>query len=72
MSISHDGKNPPEGLLTVRQAAEELAVKEATIRSWLLHRRLAFIRLSSRCVRIPGEEISRLIREGRVGRREVA
>jgi excisionase family DNA binding protein len=60
------------GMLTVEQAAEELGIKESTVRAWLLRRKLECVRLSTRCVRIPASEISRLIDEHRVPRREVA
>ena len=43
-------------LLTVAQAAQELALKESTIRRWVLCRRIRYIKLG-RCVRIPREEV---------------
>jgi excisionase family DNA binding protein len=60
------------GMLTVEEAALELGIKESTCRSWLLRRKLECVRLSTRCVRIPAEEVARLIRENTVPRREVA
>ena len=60
------------GMLTVEQVAEELGIKESTVRAWLLRRKLECVRLSTRCVRIPAEEVARLIRENTVPRREVA
>jgi excisionase family DNA binding protein len=50
------------GMLTVQQAARELAVKESTIRAWIIRRRIGFVKLG-RCVRIRRSEVARLIRE---------
>jgi excisionase family DNA binding protein len=47
-------------LLTVKQAAEVLAVKEVTVRSWLAHRRLTAHKIN-RSWRIPQSEIERLL-----------
>jgi excisionase family DNA binding protein len=58
------------GMLTVHEAAEELGLKESTVRAWLLRTRLSHIRLSARGVRIPAAEVSRLIRENTVPARE--
>jgi excisionase family DNA binding protein len=59
-------------LLTVSKAAERLAMKESTIRAWLLARRLSRVRVGRRAVRIPASEVERIIAEGtvpaRVGR----
>jgi excisionase family DNA binding protein len=61
-----------QGMLTVHEVAQALAVKESTIRAWLLRRKLSCCRLSSRCVRIPRSEVERLVREGTAPAREVA
>jgi excisionase family DNA binding protein len=53
-------------LLTTAQAAERLAIKESTIRAWLLARRLSHVRIGRRAVRIPVGEVDRIIREGSV------
>ncbi len=60
------GKRP----LSVREVAGALGLSESTIRSWLAQRRLGFIRLG-RAVRIPREEIDRVLAEGAVPAREV-
>jgi excisionase family DNA binding protein len=57
-------------MLTVRQCAEILAVKESTIRAWLLHRKLAKVRVGARAIRIPVAEVERLIEAGFVAARE--
>ena len=57
-------------LLTAAQVAERLAMKESTIRAWLLARRLARVRVGRRAVRIPASEVQRIIDEGTVHARE--
>jgi excisionase family DNA binding protein len=57
-------------LLTVPQAADALAVRESTVRAWLLARRLTRVRVGRRAVRIPASEIERIIAEGIVPARE--
>jgi excisionase family DNA binding protein len=53
-------------LLTVRRTAELLALKESTIRRWILFRRIAVVRVGTRAIRIPASEIERLIEAGSV------
>ncbi len=55
---------------TVQQAAEELNVAPGTVRLWMTQRRLGFIRLG-RAVRIPAEEIRRVLDKGFVPAIEV-
>jgi excisionase family DNA binding protein len=50
-------------LLTVAQAAERLQLKEATIRRMILEKRIVYVKIS-RSVRIPEDELERLIKEG--------
>ncbi len=50
-------------LLSVGQFAEALGVTVACIRRWLLERRLSCVKLG-RLVRIPADELDRLIAEG--------
>lgn len=52
-------------LLTVRQAAEVLGIRESTIRAWIAQRRIGIVRLG-RSVRIPLEETDRLILRGTI------
>ncbi len=56
-------KNPTLRLLRVEEAAEFLNVKPSTIRAWLLRRRLPFVRVGKRAVRIPLEALEGLISE---------
>lgn len=48
---------------TVSMAAEELNVSVSTIRAWIAQRKIGFVRLG-RAVRVPAEEIRRLLEEG--------
>ncbi len=60
------GKRP----LSVREVAGALGLSESTIRSWLAQRRLGFVRLG-RAIRIPVEEVERVLAQGSVPAREV-
>ena len=61
-----------DNLLTVPEIAQRLAVKESTIRAWLLSRRLCKVRVGRRAVRIPASEVDRIIAEGLIpARREM-
>ena len=57
-------------LLRVEEAAALLNMKPSTIRAWLLRRKLSKVRIGERSVRIPREEVERLIAEGSVPARE--
>lgn len=50
-------------MLTVREAAQSLGVKPATIRSWIWKRQIGYVKVS-RAVRIPADEIQRVIECG--------
>jgi excisionase family DNA binding protein len=56
-------------LLTVKQAAELLSLKVATIRAWLLRRKLPRVNCG-RAVRIPAEAITQFIERNTVPARE--
>jgi excisionase family DNA binding protein len=58
-------------LLRVPEAARMLSLKPATVRAWLLRRKLPFVRLSARAVRLRQSDIERLITERTVSAREV-
>ncbi len=53
-------------LLNVEQAAERLGLKVATMRSWILRRKISYAKVGGKSVRIPEEEIQRIIDEGMV------
>jgi excisionase family DNA binding protein len=50
-------------MLTVSEAAQALGMKPATIRSWIWKRQIGYVKVS-RAVRIPAEEIQRVIERG--------
>lgn len=50
---------------TIREAAEELGLSPATIRTWIRQRRLGYLRFG-RAVRIPAAEIQRIVERGTV------
>ena len=52
-------------MLTVRQASDRLGLRESTIRAWIAQRRIGIVRLG-RAVRIPSEELDRLIAENTI------
>jgi excisionase family DNA binding protein len=52
-----------EKLLTVPEAAERLRLQPSTVRKWIFERRLAYVRVGQRAVRIREADIEKLIRE---------
>jgi len=50
---------------TVDQAAAQLNLSRATIRAWIAQRRLGHVRLG-RAIRIPAQEIRRMLEAGYV------
>jgi excisionase family DNA binding protein len=58
-----------DDLLRVPEVAAILNLKEATVRDWLLKRRLPFIRLNARCVRVRRSDVERMIAERLVSAR---
>lgn len=54
---------------TVREAAEELNLSVFTIRAWIARRKLGHVRLG-RAIRIPADEIRRVLEAGTVPARE--
>ncbi len=51
-------------LITIREAAERLGLKESTIRKYILKRQIAYVKPSVRAVRIPIEELERILTAG--------
>lgn len=60
---------PMTKLLTVKQAAEALGLKVATIRAWVSRRRLPRVNCG-RAVRIPSDAIAEFIERNTVPARE--
>lgn len=54
------GTNGPN-LFRVEEAAEFLNLKPSTIRAWLLKRKLPFVRIGERAIRIPRAALEELI-----------
>jgi len=55
--------------LTVRQVAEHLALKEATIRAWILRRKLPYVRCG-RSIRVSDQVIEEFISRNTVPAKE--
>jgi excisionase family DNA binding protein len=51
-------------LLTVREVADRLGLKESTIRKRILQRQIAYVKPGLRAVRIPIEELERILSAG--------
>lgn len=55
---------PSTKLITIREAANRLGLKESTIRKYILKRQIAYVKPSLRAVRIPIEELERILSTG--------
>lgn len=55
---------PSMQLLTIREVAHRLGLKESTIRKAILKRQIAYVKPSVRAVRIPIEELERILAAG--------
>ena len=55
---------PTTKLITIREAANRLGLKESTIRKAILKRQIAYVKPSVRAVRIPIEELERILAAG--------
>ncbi len=53
-------------LLTIPEAAARLKMRESTIRAWILQRRLGYVKVGRRAVRISEREVLRVIEQGTV------
>lgn len=53
-----------EKLLTVQQAAEQLGLREATVRKLIFQRRIDTVRPSVRAVRVPESAIRKILEQG--------
>jgi excisionase family DNA binding protein len=55
---------PSTKLITIREASNRLGLKESTIRKYILKRQIAYVKPSVRAVRIPIEELERILAAG--------
>lgn len=55
-------------LLTIREAARRLGLREKSLRRWVSLRKIEYIKAGERAVRISSAEVDRLIESGRVPR----
>jgi excisionase family DNA binding protein len=53
-------------LVSVKEAAERLAVRPGTVRLWIRLRRLPSVRVGARAIRIPADAVEALIERGYV------
>lgn len=58
-----------KNLLNVREAADLLGLQPASLRGWILRRKIAFVRVG-RAVRIPAAVVQRYIEKHTVSARE--
>lgn len=49
-------------LFTVKEAAEMLTIPEPTLQDWVFKRKLTVVRVGEKLIRIPKEEIERLMK----------
>jgi excisionase family DNA binding protein len=63
---------PTDSLLTVREAAAVLRLSVSCIRAWILHRRIPFVKLQNKAVRIRRSDIDALIARSLVKAEEAA
>jgi len=64
LTIGGASMRPSTRLLTVREAADRLGLKESTIRKRILQRQIAYVKPGLRAVRIPIEELERILAVG--------
>jgi excisionase family DNA binding protein len=57
-------------LLRIPEAAHALGLKIGTIRAWVLRRKIGYVLVGSRAIRIPTSEVNRVIAEGTIPARE--
>jgi excisionase family DNA binding protein len=53
-------------LYTVSETARALGLAEVTIRTWISQRRIEWVRVGERAVRIPQSEIRRIVEAGTI------
>ena len=61
----------PDKLLRVAEAATRLGLQPSTIRSWVLRRKVTVVRVGGRAIRIPSEEVDRIVKTGTIPAKRV-
>jgi excisionase family DNA binding protein len=51
-------------MLRVPEAAERLGIQSSTMRRWIFKRKIGYVRLGGRAIRIPISEIEKLLEAG--------
>ena len=54
-------------LFRVDDAARKLSIKPGTLRRWIFDKKVHVVKIGTRAVRIPDQEIERIIQEGMGG-----
>jgi hypothetical protein len=62
---------PPE-LLSLAEVAPKLGLRVSTLRAWVLLRKIPYIKLSARCIRVSRLEVEKLILDRTVNCREAS
>ena len=50
-----------QGLLSVKEAAQLLTIKESTLRDWVLRKKLPIVRVGEKLIRIRRSELLKLV-----------
>jgi len=58
-------------LLNITESARILNLKPSTLRAWILRRKIAYVKLGEKAVRIREEDLLKLVENGTVPSREV-
>ena len=70
LEIGSKGHFEPTKLLRVPEVADLLGLRVSTIRSWILYRRIVFVRVGRRAIRVPLSAVQAIIDAGLVPTRE--
>jgi excisionase family DNA binding protein len=57
-------------LLRINEAAALLNLKPATVRAWIQQRKIGYVKLSGRAVRLRRADVEKIISQGFVGARQ--
>ena len=57
---------PQDNLLRVNEVSERLGVRPSTIRAWILHRRIAVVRVGKRAIRVKSSTVQEIVEAGTI------